>query len=68
MFGADYVKVVGFIFDGFVLCRACAQKREDTGEVRLYTDEATPYYQYQADGEPEGEELYCDECGKEIGA
>lgn len=67
MFGADYVRVVGFVFDGFILCRKCAQEQEDEGEVRLYTQDATPIYQYQADSLPEGEEDYCDECGCEIG-
>lgn len=67
MFGASYVTVVGFVFDFGILCRECAQKREDKGEVRLYTDDARPYYQYQADSLPEGEEDYCDHCTREIG-
>lgn len=68
MFGASYVTVVGFIFDGWVLCRKCAEKQagEEDG-TRLYTEDAQPYYQYQADSEPEGEEFYCDHCFKQIG-
>lgn len=67
MFGADYVTVVGFLCDGFVLCRECAQKREDRGNLRLYTEDAQAYYQYQADAEPEDEELTCEDCGRQLG-
>lgn len=67
MFGATYVTVVGFICEDGILCRDCARKAEDAGELRMYTEACKPVYQYQADELPEGEELTCDACEKIIG-
>lgn len=60
MYGASYIRLVGYVHDGGILCRACAERRGEN----VQGEDWTPLFGYDVDSADEPYE--CDECGQDL--